>query len=1275
MRTHAYGSNLTGRLPWCPKFTSSWPDPPPRTEGGSIGERGGDRSWRHPALGLFPLPAPGAKGSPMPKPQSIRAAERYLNAAGAEPRPHNHPQDMANPPSPGAGDTAGAATTVSSDAAAGSSTRFAARMTSPASWSAAKGAMSLLSTVDTGKTGGRGGPVGVRGRGGAASIHEEVGYVRGLKDRLGAGASLVADAGILACGGKKLLPPTEAAAPSPMRQREVWRRRRRLREAAATQLRLEQEEAKARDSPASGDCGIDVATEASVQSNAASVPSTEVMTNRTADFQRKEWIMSQQTRSQPLVEHEEENGATDHSHPSQADGSAEPLPPAFAASRVKMDLSKTSSTRVDPGEGGGYLAPIEDLTGTYFKLNRGSRNTGRTVKRSPTINPPSAKAQETANTASPGWTPVTAENTDRNYSKIPVAYDNPTGVISRPLRPTIAERDKNNCFEVSNSSSLKPAWSQVKLRRISRGSELREHAASHSPGESSSEEELNIQNAPVFSPGTKDSRLSPPTAVFEIFDPPHLRNKDWSGESTTMEDHCCDSEGTASPPLELNVSKDSPPLIAGAGARRKVVRDTGATSALSSSSKRDSNPKPIPVYATALSRPSSLSFVKWRSQEEALCPRRRETVGISHQKVASNLNADENKGVIKLLSVSGLRSRFETNQCVAGTPYGANDDDATDEGSTVQNILSKFEKLSTPGGLEAPNVGVRSIRSKFEKLTPRLRAPKQIRLVDGEFKDYGNERECAGRAGEQGFTRSNCVSNIRTVFEAVPNHLSPLKTMALHANVIPQITPSTFRDAESEDTAETSERKITPSIIDADLESSPDIFSSRTGLSSNGLAIHSSTPQIPFSGRDRTALKSSHILMKMSERSAIPAKSEHPITRSHRWRGMAVPEHLRQNNLQSCLPAGFALAPIRAGSRDNDDDGVTLSPKSSILSGLTTPTCIYSASKDPSNDVLVTETSKSSNIDDIVPEVMGKIEMSDDSGFGDAPFDAFFPNAEEGFSSVPFNKKLSPIEGVVSSAGRGQAGQSRPSRKPARSLDWSPTTKADDIAASREGADGDASDPAKQFDFDANFAIFEELKRPVSESNLNTNLQFSCQAFGESEMQRAPFLVSGPSRNEPFRDDSTAQIPIRSNIRESSISGHDFESTDGYIVGQAAISAANRLDQLKQARRARADSLAWITESSSSPPQTRHRSSMEGSSVASGQKSKGTLSRILRVAKLNSKSSYMRKSSHIPVHEDSLSSFPGPTRDQPNATPKRSGRRKRHPSRILAGFSSSWKEF
>ena len=53
----------------------------------------------------------------MPKPQSIRAAERYLNAAGAEPRPHNHPQDMANPPSPGAGDTAGAATTVSSDAA------------------------------------------------------------------------------------------------------------------------------------------------------------------------------------------------------------------------------------------------------------------------------------------------------------------------------------------------------------------------------------------------------------------------------------------------------------------------------------------------------------------------------------------------------------------------------------------------------------------------------------------------------------------------------------------------------------------------------------------------------------------------------------------------------------------------------------------------------------------------------------------------------------------------------------------------------------------------------------------------------------------------------------------------------------------------------------------------------------------------------------------------------------------------------------------------------
>ena len=41
VRTHAYGSNLTGRLPWCPKFTSCWPDPPPRTEGGSIGERGG----------------------------------------------------------------------------------------------------------------------------------------------------------------------------------------------------------------------------------------------------------------------------------------------------------------------------------------------------------------------------------------------------------------------------------------------------------------------------------------------------------------------------------------------------------------------------------------------------------------------------------------------------------------------------------------------------------------------------------------------------------------------------------------------------------------------------------------------------------------------------------------------------------------------------------------------------------------------------------------------------------------------------------------------------------------------------------------------------------------------------------------------------------------------------------------------------------------------------------------------------------------------------------
>ena len=860
---------------------------------------------------------------------------------------------------------------------------------------------------------------------------------------------------------------------------------------------------------------------------------------------------------------------TDDIIEAEVDDVAEPLPPAFSP-LIKADVSLTSSTDVELGVIGeeppdGSDDEDEDpLTGMSFKLNLSSRNTGKKKKN---------------------------------------AKKNVTSEISN------AEASSSSAV-----SSSKPIWTQVKLRKTSRGSALQptstsgDTLAQDTPPPTEDEGAVDPQPSTSLTSSTSSSfpvqALRPTPAPNDTSTPqsPNAASSsvDWAPAQL--------SPGPFSAGKEAPAFQDGPsaPLLVGqeyasrrvtSSVQKKHVMQTHTTAAFGSADRIDAKPSPSSSHPR---------------------PRR-----------VDSFMSTESEGV------QNLRHKFEANE------------DPSEEAVDHENaslIRIKFEEMASPppSGREA----VTNTRQVFEKKTVRDRAPQPVPLIDTSiFQPYDADVDGQVNEEETGHFSSTPrgVQDVKSTFEPEPKRFSPEKQamrrppqshQPVMRHSIDVATNGGCGDDEHRSQVENWMAEVKKIRSRFDARPDPPIRSARrtTGTSLSNVDVDSresgdnsqqTTPrwldidtdkiaavnESPFKSFDAQAQKASAVMQARTPPRHSSVRRDHSAAAS-----MAS---------KASWPSTYAGRFSSASSAIDFEDAVTLSPQSTVVSELTpssrpsrampdnhsednryvasapapartsnssvpsasatTPTGVkIRAAKSKTRDI--SKRAAASGVIPRSPDPPGKIEAV--SRMADPP------ESEErihvSISPIPFRSSPNNVIPPFPKAGTHTSLKKEDAKEDADAEAW----------ATFDAFENDPFASSFAVDFNAAFNAFQSEGTPSAPTRTSASAPTRANHVDPKlvDIMSPPRVTKSFDSSERSIDDavsavsaSTANTPLRSNRKGDSSSNYEVSEELGlparptHILANESTSAVSkRLDELREARRARQSELSH-TKSDADP--------------------------------------------------------------------------------------------
>jgi len=882
-------------------------------------------------------------------------------------------------------------------------------------------------------------------------------------------------------------------------------------------------------------------------------------------------------------------------HADEASDTAEPLPPGFSAAALKTDVSLTSSTDVELGVVEGTSGKEKDLTGKSFTLNSASRNTGK---------------KKQVNSSSGGRVPS-------SLNGLPTVHgaDN---FDSSGDEEVVGTRTAGH-VQVSSTSlpSTKPPWAQVKLRKTTRGSQV--HRQKPNEGAELTRDKTEVAPPPAKAPpvwssppetSNQDSKLEgDPLAAPTT--PPRPKRVVESSSVTSPKQQACQAStvGSQTPssvdwnPAPLSPSEDSrrgfsflrgglgkssisqkavvpfpinkgvaseemdadddvqiPVLERGGGAtsihhgnpsgrvvenisvQRRVTMFTKETSVSQSrkamEQEEEQNKTDASIEAKMheieqkarerVGHTPSATKERFPTLEKARSTRKVRIAAMHNDLERSNSLTSENESV----GVEHLRYKFESSP-------GRERGDGSDNGN-IKTIRSRFEEMTSPQA--SGREGITTTRQLFEKSTPRDRAPNQIQMLDAMIEEYNYEMDANPSKG---------VQDMRTTFEPELKRFDPKKAARPREAKRSRPKPSRQEVSAAEVISDDKyESHLEKSIVEVNkirsmYEAKPDPPEHATATVA---------PRKGGGGADAHDIAKSSAFDGISPIRPHPREEKANAVRAspfHSWDQQSGARH----QVYSPSPTNLATTSQRSPP-PTEEDGVTLSPTSTIVSGLSNPSALLDhLSKDSSSENRGTEQNNG------VTEVSVKTNSSllpQAPSLDSAPDP---PSNEEAFELGQSGNVLTNHPPPTSSA------HDADNQHLWGNVDW---TK--DFVTF-----GDETDPFDTFaDFDAGFNAFNE---------------------GSGTPRAHDPVETPPRQSSPLRDDSTANTPVRTNHRRPVLDELSPEGSSvraSFDTAETTSSVRRRLEEIKEARRARSLGLQNTTRSSSLEPSPVAKSGPEG---------------------------------------------------------------------------------
>ena len=847
---------------------------------------------------------------------------------------------------------------------------------------------------------------------------------------------------------------------------------------------------------------------------------------------------------------------TDDIVDAEVDDVAEPLPPGFTPS-IKADVSLTSSTDVELGVIGEDTAPDDGdkeegpLTGKSFKVNRASRNTGKKKKLAAISN-------------------------------------------HEPLQPP-----------TSDVPSSRPAWAQVKLRKTPQGAAMQQKpdtALNENVGDPQpAPQKTHMSSFPVQSLRPMPSEVVPDKPQRPPDSPnrtplmlPNTKSPSWTERSSMVESHAASSVDWAPAqfsPGPLSAGKEVPAFQDGGPAAPILLGQEYISRRVTNSvqQKRVVRSQTATAFASPNTKPVSHSDHQPRRVESFM--------------------SEDSEGV------QSLRHKFETS---------APSNDARGD-RKQQSIRMKFEEMASPrsSGREA----VTNARQVFEKKTVRDRAPQQVPLCETVFQQY----DCVvdgrpdSKDAQQSIPTPKGVRDVRSTFEQEPKRFSPEKAAQRRP---PQGRQSAMRrgidtgpggnddDYRLRIDNWMAEVKEIRSKFDSKPEPPPPRSTAKTpanGLSKVNSKDSGDRSQLPTPrwldiDTNKTAAVNDSPFKSFDAQAKKTSSSVNPTPRTPNSQ-----PSFRRTSSAALSMASKALWPSSGGGRYSSssaidfDDAVTLSPQSTVVSELT-PTTLPSATMldNQSRDGSYSATSstrppRTPTLSYPSPRGSRGLKMRDStpkskkkSNKAASEVIPRSPDPPGKTATAPRMTDPPAREEKVDVSISPIPYRSSP-KKPVASSSAPSSTKVDNQDSwKKEGADtawtdfdafgdGDPFDSSFTADFSGTFNAFQSEGTATPAANKNKSAEPKLDDILSPPRVTKSFDSEGSMPLDDAISISTANTPLRSNCKGDSVS---FDMSDEIglstrpirpkhvLTNDATSAVSKRLDELKEARRARQSGLS-----------------------------------------------------------------------------------------------------